>query len=686
MISLRSAPERCRRTHSVQALIWVLIPGLVARAPRDLIERVTGVSPEISVWICAALLALGGAFVRPGRVWPRLLVSLVIGLWTASTLATLGPQPMLGFVILIVTLLTLTWIWPDERLRRFDLIESGQSPDQDLWAAALMSLGLGLYGWGVPQPSITGHVALALTCLAPAALVVWQRRLKHWGQRVTLAVMGLLGAAPLLDLLLDDRRWAPLALLAPLLMVIILTLRGVARRALSAQSPGDQSRIPGLWDALLVHPSRFLVSSFLALSFFGTVALALPVSSAGPAPLRWIDAAFTSVSATCVTGLAVVDTPTALSGVGQGVVLILIQLGGLGVMVFSAAAMILLGRRLSLSYERTAADTIGASDRAGLASSARSILKITFITEAAAALVLTLCFISEGDGVGVALWRGVFTAISAFCNAGFALQSDSLVGYAGSPLILGTVSLCILIGGLGPAVLAAFALRKQMTRLPIHVRLVLWMTALLVIVPAVLIALWEWEGALGGLSAFDKLTNALFQSITLRTAGFNSVDLVGIRGPTWTLMILTMIVGGSPGSTAGGIKTTTAAVVALAVLAAVRRRTQVTVFGRTLPIMNVLRAIAVTLLTVVIIFMALLALQLTQGLSLEVALFETVSALATVGLSIGGTGGLDEVGRIIIIFCMFAGRVGQLTLFVFLTANADPIRGGRYPEEAVPIG
>ena len=113
MISLRSAPERCRRTHSVQALTWVLIPGLVARAPRDLIERVTGVSPEISVWICAALLALGGAFVRPGRVWPRLLVSLVIGLWTASTLATLGPQPMLGFVILIVTLLALTWIWPD---------------------------------------------------------------------------------------------------------------------------------------------------------------------------------------------------------------------------------------------------------------------------------------------------------------------------------------------------------------------------------------------------------------------------------------------------------------------------------------------------------------------------------------------------------------------------------------------
>jgi len=215
---------------------------------------------------------------------------------------------------------------------------------------------------------------------------------------------------------------------------------------------------------------------------------------------------------------------------------------------------------------------------------------------------------------------------------------------------------------------------------------VLWTSAILLVVPAIMITALECNGTLAGLSFGDRLVNGAFQSITLRTAGFNSIDLAQVHPATWTVMILMMYVGGSPGSTAGGVKTTTIAVVVLAIVAVVRGRERVEVFGRALPTATVLRATAVATLGVLGGCLALAAIQLTQAIPLDVALFEVVSALATVGLSTGGTGALDEVGKVIIIACMFTGRVGPLTLFVFLASNTREHITRRYPEEPVPIG
>jgi trk system potassium uptake protein TrkH len=435
---------------------------------------------------------------------------------------------------------------------------------------------------------------------------------------------------------------------------------------------------------ILSRPSRVLVVSFAALCVVGTLALELPGVAAGGGTIGWLDAAFTAVSAVCVTGLIVLDTPTALTGFGQAIVLALIQVGGLGIMVLSAAVLVLLGRRLSLSHERAAADLLGAKGRAGLVGSMRAILWVTVLTEASAAALLVPAFVAHGDGWGEAAWRAVFTSVSAFCNAGFALQSASLVPYAGSPWVLGVVGATIVVGGAGPAVVASRWLGGE--RVGVYVRLVVWTTAALIALPACAILALEWGGTLAGMSLVDKVANAVFQSVTLRTAGFNSIDLAAIHPATWTLMVGVMFVGGSPGSTAGGVKTTTAAVVVLAVAAVARGRERVEVWGREIATRTVLRAMAVVVVGVLSCGGALVAVQLTQELALDVAVFEVVSALATVGLSTGGTGALDEVGKLLIIGCMFAGRVGPLTLFVFLASRVSAGSSRRYPVEVVPVG
>jgi len=328
---------------------------------------------------------------------------------------------------------------------------------------------------------------------------------------------------------------------------------------------------------------------------------------------------------------------------------------------------------------------VGATSRAGLTLAIRGVLTVTLITEATAALLLFAAFLVRGDTVGQAAWRAVFTAISAFCNAGFALQSDSLVSYANNPFVLSVVGLTIIIGSMGPAVIAAVVGWKDPSTRTLHARLVLWTTAAFIVVPAILITAIEWNGTLAGMMWIDKIFNGLFQSVTLRTAGFNSIDLAQIHPATWTVMVLAMYVGGSPGSTAGGVKTTTIAVLLLAIVAVVRGSDRVEAFKREIPITTVMRATVVATLGVLGSCVALVAIQLTQQLELDVALFEVVSALATVGLSTGGTAALDEVGKLIIMMCMFAGRVGPLTLFVFLASNTrDDVRG--YPEESVPIG
>ncbi len=436
---------------------------------------------------------------------------------------------------------------------------------------------------------------------------------------------------------------------------------------------------------LLSSPARLLVGSFAVLGLGGGALLALPVSLAPGAEPDLLRATFTAVSASCVTGLGVYDTGAHFSRFGQLVLLLLIQVGGLGIMTFAAAAVVGAGQRLSLRQESVAADLIGPDARADLRGALAGVLKVTLVTEGVGALLLFVGLLRHGVPAPAAAWEAVFTSISAFCNAGFALRGDSLMAFQRDPFVLFVVMALITAGALGPAVVLALP-RLRRGRVSLRVRMALGMTALLVVVPALLILGFEWDNTLSGMSLSDRLSNAMFQSITLRTAGFNSIDLTQVRPSSWTLMVVTMFIGGSPGSTAGGVKTTTIAVLALAVRAAVEGRPEVSAGDRRLPHLVVHRAAAISTFGVLSVVVGLMALQLTQQMPLQVALFEVVSALATVGLTVGGTAALDEVGLVLVMGMMFAGRVGPLTLFMFFVGQAPAGDGARAPLEPVPVG
>lgn len=341
------------------------------------------------------------------------------------------------------------------------------------------------------------------------------------------------------------------------LPVALATTTGVSLRRPQSVLMGQET----WWEPLLGHPERLLVGTFAALSLIGGLALSLPIAARGAIPLAGIDAFFTSVSAVCVTGLITVDTPIALSVFGQSVVLLLIQIGGLGIMTFSTAILWAVGGRMSLRHEGAVASLISTHDRGRLFDTARKIVLLTLVAESLGALILATLFVQAGESLGLALWRGLFTSISAFCNAGFALQSDSLIPYRETPLVLHTVGVLIILGGLSP--LAVFALaplvRRSVVPVLAQAKLALAAALVLLVTGFILILALEWNASLSDLSVVDKIHNAWFQSVTLRTAGFNSVDLTLIHPATLIVTLVWMFIGGSPGGTAGGVKTTTAA-------------------------------------------------------------------------------------------------------------------------------
>ncbi len=441
------------------------------------------------------------------------------------------------------------------------------------------------------------------------------------------------------------------------------------------------------WSATLFeHPERLLVSTFATLALLGTIVLALPQSSTSGAGIGGMDAAFTAISAVCVTGLVVRDTPAEFTALGQITLLLLMQLGGLGIMTFSTAALRVLGRRLSIRQESAVALVIGAKDRSRLIASAQDVLRVTFITEAIGAGLLGALFLAHGDPLGTAAWRGVFTAVSAFCNAGFALQTDSLVPYCHDPLILHTVATLIVLGGLSPVtVLAVAGKRRGPGPWPAQVTIGLLAAIVLLVSGCVFFLIAEWDHSLRGLDLVDKLHNAWFQSATLRTAGFNSVDLASVHPATWLMMLTFMFVGASPGGTAGGVKTTTVAVLLLSVVDTIRGAAHTAVLGRRIPDRTVQRAAVVVTIAVAAAGLALTGLLLTQRIPLPMAAFEVVSALGTVGLSQGATAMLDDVGKLIIIVCMFIGRIGGLTLMMFMSQR---VVTGRVtlPSEDIDVG
>ncbi|MDO5674425.1 MAG: potassium transporter TrkG [bacterium] len=444
--------------------------------------------------------------------------------------------------------------------------------------------------------------------------------------------------------------------------------------------PGANADEEQWWLFLLRQPARVLVTTFFLLCLAGSLLL-LPL--AGTGNIAPIDAAFTAVSAVCVTGLVVLDTAKDFTTTGHVFILVLIQLGGLGIMSITTIALHVLGRRLSLRHERLVAG-MTASSHHDLIESLALILKCTFLFEGAGALLLSAAFLFEGKTLGSALWEGVFTAVSAFCNAGFGLQSNNLIAYQHNPVVLHTVAALIILGGLAPATSILIPRWLSGKTVPIAARIALTITVGLLATGFFFLLAFEWHGVLGGLSFGDKLHNAWLQSVTLRTAGFNSVELGGVAAPTLLIMPALMFIGGSPGGTAGGIKTTTLAILVLTFWAGISDKKYLVVQHRRIHPGTVFRAVTVTMAGLLVWFVVVLMLAITQRISAPALIFEATSALATVGLTIGATPMLDEIGKVIIILTMFIGRIGPVTLFMLLN-DEEEVSGARYPVERIAI-
>jgi trk system potassium uptake protein len=432
---------------------------------------------------------------------------------------------------------------------------------------------------------------------------------------------------------------------------------------------------------------RLIVVGFLALMALGTVLLKLPVAT--ERGISWVDAMFVSVSAGSVTGLSTVDFPATFTTFGAVVVMVLVQLGGLGIMTVTTMAALFVGQRVGFRNLIAVRESIESVD------SPRNILRlllqiarITFAVELLAAVALSVGFIRRGMAPSEGIFQGVFHAIMSFCNAGLVnLENGSFIPYAGNWLVIGTLALAIILGGLGFPVLVDLYHYRKDRRLTIHSRLVLITSAVLLVVGIVSVAAMEWSniGTLGGQPLSTRLAMSVFQGVTARTAGFFTVSYPEMRDPTLVVQTLLMFVGTAPTSTGGGIKVTTLALVFLIIVSQVRGQDRITLFWRTLPRSLVAKALSVLSLAFLLVLISTLALMISDGLELLPALFEVTSAFGTVGLSLDVTPNLSTFGKILVSVVMFLGRVGPIT-FVVALAIRQRTPQYKYPEEEIAIG
>ena len=439
-----------------------------------------------------------------------------------------------------------------------------------------------------------------------------------------------------------------------------------------------------------LRPAQLIIFAFAALIALGTLLLSLPVSSVSRESCGGVTALFTATSALCVTGLTVVQTAASWSLFGKTVILCLIQIGGLGFMTIVSVFYFLLHRRIGLKQRMLLAQSLSLNGFDGVVRLVRHALIGTVAVEGAGALILAARFASEMP-LHQAIWYGVFHSISAFCNAGFdILGGSSMQPYVTDPLVNVTLIALITTGSLGFFVWED--LRSQRTarirRLTVHTRIVLFMTVCLLLLGTALFAALEWNNpeTIGNLSADKKLLASAFQSVTLRTAGFETVRQGGLTEAAQALSVVYMFIGGSPGSTAGGAKTVTVAVLLLAVLSSLRGRPRVTVCGRTIDDGQVRSALALVAIMVLLIFSGGLFLTVYEDLPFLSCLYEAASALCTVGNTTGITGSLHLPSQILLIIFMFFGRVGIMTISLgFLLSDRAETRC-QYAETRVLIG
>ncbi|MBQ3012229.1 MAG: potassium transporter KtrB [Clostridia bacterium] len=442
--------------------------------------------------------------------------------------------------------------------------------------------------------------------------------------------------------------------------------------------------------------TQIILLSFLVTILLGSLLLALPISSADGEAVPYLDALFTATTSTCVTGLVTLPTATTWSVFGQVVILLMIQIGGLGLITVMSGLMILLHRKMGIGDRLLIQDAFNLNTMSGLAKFVKNVLFGTLIVEGIGALLYMPVFVTEFGAKGV--WISVFNSISAFCNAGIdVIGENSLCNYATNPIVNLVTCALIILGGLGYIVwwdvLRVIRSRspknkKIFRHLTLHSKIAITVTAGLILVGAILIFIFEYNNPLtiGELPLFDKIQVSLFQSVTTRTAGFASVPQENLTNASTAVSIILMLIGGSPVGTAGGMKTVTIAVLLCSALATIRNKNSATLFGRRVSEDSIKKAVAVAVSFLTICTASTVLLMATSNASAIDAVYETVSATATVGLSRNLTAALNTVGKLIIIVTMYFGRVGPISLAVALGSKNEAQNVISEPTEEISIG
>ncbi|MBN2245872.1 MAG: hypothetical protein JW755_08500 [Candidatus Aminicenantes bacterium] len=438
------------------------------------------------------------------------------------------------------------------------------------------------------------------------------------------------------------------------------------------------------------HPARFLALSFIAAIFSGTLLLLLPFMTTGK-HISFLDALFTSTSAVCVTGLIVQDTSTYFTQAGQITILILLQLGGLGIMTFSTLILIMAGKKISIKDRIIIQEGFHHSTPKNVKSLIANIFLFTMSVEFLGALLLYLRWKDSFSGSKPA-FIAIFHSISAFCNAGFSVFSNSLESFRDDYWVNTIIIILIVLGGLGFLVhlegkenLQRLFFRKKI-RITLHTKMVLIVTAVLIVLSWVFFLATEWNNALKGLQVSEKLMTALFQIITPRTAGFNTINIRSLSHAAIFLLLGLMFIGASPGSTGGGIKTSTVGVIGSFMHSKISARDSINLFKRSLPLSIITKAFTVLSLSISVIFLSSFILFLVQPeTAMQDVFFEAFSAFGTVGLSLGLTPHLSAAGKIVIMLTMYIGRIGPLTLLLAFSRRR-PFGQYEYAEESVMIG
>lgn len=438
---------------------------------------------------------------------------------------------------------------------------------------------------------------------------------------------------------------------------------------------------------ITLSPPQILVLGFASIILIGAVLLTLPGFTAPGKSTNFLTALFTATSAVCVTGLVVVDTGTHWTAPGQILILLLIQVGGLGFMTMAMIFFIIMGRRIGLKSRLLVQESLNQINTEGVVRLVRSILVFTLGAELMAAVILGMWWGREmGSGRGA--WFGLFHSVSAFNNAGFDLFGDfrSLTAYVSDPVVNIVVTSLIITGGLGFSVVYdLWRNSRDKKRLSVHTRLVIVTSFILIAAGAVLFFALEWSSALKGLTPAGKLMASYFQSVTPRTAGYNTLDMAALRPTTLFLIIILMFIGASPGSTGGGIKTTTFSLLLLASKTISAGREDIEVYNKRIPFHQVYKALTIFLLAIFWVVLVAMVLTMTENADFLTLMFETVSAFGTVGLSMGFTPKLSEIGRMLIILTMFLGRLGPMTV-AFALAQKREHSKIRLPEEKIIVG